>query len=304
MYFCTMQGIIKIEDLYKSIKETIYDNLVAIGHFDVIKVEDLPTYQGKPAGYLRQAYYKVSLVYGHSKIHYPTKSFEINGAALVFTNPKTPYKWERITNDQQGYVCIFTRDFLISLANPDDLSIYQSVDCGVISIHEKLAEKLKNTFIEMMEELKGNYHLKYDLLRYMLMEILHQGQKIAPNGTRQIIGSNANERITLAFLVLLERQFPIENSAQKIRLSGPGEFAEALNIHVNHLNKALHEITGSSTSTLINNRIILEAKNLLKGTTWAVNEISQALGFDESNHFSTFFKRHQGLSPNKFRTID
>lgn len=297
-----MEDIIRIADFYKSLKQTIYDNLVTVGHFDIVKVEDLPSRQGKEAAYLRQSYFKVSLVYGHSKIHYPSQTFEINGAALVFTNPKIPYRWERLSDDQRGWVCIFTRDFLIASANPEDFVVYQSVDCSVISITDPLAEKLKNAFLEMTEELKGTYRLKYDLLRYMLMEMLHQGQKNAPRSANQLIGSNANERIAYLFLELLERQFPIENSSQKVLLSSPGQFAGALHIHVNHLNKALREVTGNSTSKQINDRFMLEAKNLLKGTRWAVNEISWVLGFDESNHFSAFFKRHEGVNPIKFRS--
>lgn len=298
-----MEGIIQVADFYKSLDKTIYDNLVTTGHFDLVKVEDLPTVAGKQAVYLRHSYYKVSLVYGHSKIHYPDQSFEVNGAAMVFTNPKVPYRWERISDEQQGYVCIFTRDFLISLANPEDFVVYQSADCGVISLDESLAEKIKTAFLEMKEELDSSYRLKYDLLRHMLMGILHLGQKHAPRSANQLIGSNANERIAYLFLALLERQFPIENSTQKVRLSAPGQFADALHIHVNHLNKALREVTGSSTTAQINNRFMLEAKNLLKGTKWAVNEISWVLGFDESNHFSAFFKRHQGINPNKFRSF-
>lgn len=293
----------RIEDFYRSLKGNVYDNLISIGHFDIIKVEDLRTDQGKSADYLRRSYYKVSLVYGHSKIHYPDQSFEINGAALVFTNPQIPYKWERISQDQRGYVCIFTRDFLSGLGNPDDFVVYKPGDCGVIPLDDDLAGKFENTFIEMSEELEGTYRLKYDLLKYRLMEILHQGQKHAPHSAQLLIGSNANERISFLFLELLEQQFPIENSTVKVLHSSPGEFADQLHIHVNHLNKALKEITGRSTSALINDRFMLEAKNLLKGTRWAVSKIAWVLGFEEPNHFSTFFKRHQGIKPNEFRNI-
>jgi len=298
-----MDGIIRLEDFYRSLKENLYDNIISLGHFDVVKVEDLPSASGKQAGYLRRTYYKVSLVYGHSKIHYPGITYEIEGAALVFTNPKTPYQWERISSKQEGYVCIFTRDFLIPLANPDDFTVYQSVDCSVISLTKQLASRMKSAFLEMADELKSNYRQKYDLLHYMLMEVLHQGQKNAGGRAQQLIGSNANERLSLQFLEMLERQFPIENSSQRIILSSPGDFAEKLHIHVNHLNKALREVTGSSTSALISNRLMLEAKNLLRGTRWAVNEISSSLGFDEPNHFSAFFKRHEGINPVKFRTM-
>lgn len=296
-----MEGIIRLEDFYRSLKKNIYDNIITLGHFDLLKVEDLPTFS-KQAGYLRRTYHKVSLVYGNSKIHYPGKSFEINGAALVFTNPKMPYQWEKISSNQEGHVCIFTSDFLAPLANPDDFIVYQSVDCSVIPLNKHLADKMENMFREMTEELKSSYHQKYDLLRYMLLELLHQGQKNAPAHPRHPVGSNANERLTVLFLELLERQFPIENSAQKIVFFSPGLFADTLNVHVNHLNKALRQVTGSSTSSLINRRLMLEAKNLLKGTNWPIYEISSALSFDEPNHFSAFFKRHEGINPAGFRS--
>ena len=78
-------------------------------------------------------------------------------------------------------------------------------------------------------------------------------------------------------------------------------FARQLNVHVNHLNKALKEITGKTTSQLINERILQEAKILLRSTNWTVNEIAWSLGFEEPNHFSGFFKSKAKISPNKFR---
>jgi len=297
-----MKGLMRTEELYSSLQGEIYDNIIPIGHFDMIKVEDLPVEQGKAAEYLRRSYYKVSLVNGHSKIHYPGQSFEINGPALVFTHPNTPYKWERISKQQRGHICVFTAGFLSPLTKPEDFSVYQSADKSVIPLNETLSLKLERLFMEMSEELRGSYRQKYELLRNMLIEVFHQGQKSTAIDGEQRIGSNANERLTYQFLELMEGQFPIDNSAQKIMLTSPGAFAAKLFVHVNHLNKALHKVTGSSTSQLINQRLLLEAKNLLKGTRWTINEISAALGFDESNHFSTFFKRQEGINPAKFRS--
>jgi AraC-like DNA-binding protein len=76
-----------------------------------------------------------------------------------------------------------------------------------------------------------------------------------------------------------------------------------LNIHVNHLNRAVKEITEKTTSQLIAERLLQEAKILLKHSTWSVSEIAYALGFSEVTHFNNFFKKHVEVSPLKFRNV-
>jgi AraC-like DNA-binding protein len=75
-------------------------------------------------------------------------------------------------------------------------------------------------------------------------------------------------------------------------------------VHVNHLNRALKEITGKTTSQIIAERVSQEAKALLKQTNWNVNEISWCLGFEELPHFINFFRKNVGVSPRSFRTLE
>jgi len=156
----------------------------------------------------------------------------------------------------------------------------------------------------MFNELHSDYYYKYDLLRNLLMEVIHTAQKRQPAYTRIFTGSNAAERITGLFMEMLERQFPIELTYQTVKQNSPADFATQLNVHVNHLNKALKEITGKTTSQLINDRIYQEARILLKSTNWTINEIAWSLGFEEPNHFSSFFKNKADHTPNKFRQLD
>jgi len=47
---------------------------------------------------------------------------------------------------------------------------------------------------------------------------------------------------------LLERQFPIESPIQRMKLRSPIDFANQLAVHVNHLNRAIKETMGKTTS--------------------------------------------------------
>jgi AraC-like DNA-binding protein len=102
-------------------------------------------------------------------------------------------------------------------------------------------------------------------------------------------------------LELLERQFPIDETHQSIGIRSPSDFAEQLNIHVNHLNRAVKDMTGKTTSQLIADRVLQEAKILLKQSSWNVSEIAYGLGFTEVTHFNNFFKKHVSLTPTQYR---
>ena len=51
----------------------------------------------------------------------------------------------------------------------------------------------------------------------------------------------------------------------------------------------------------ISERIVAEAKALLKHTDWNISEIAYALGFDYPTYFNNFFKEHSGATPSSYR---
>jgi AraC-like DNA-binding protein len=139
------------------------------------------------------------------------------------------------------------------------------------------------------------------VLRNLIFELIHFGLKLQPAAVQHTQHGNASLRIASIFLELLERQFPIDESHNQVDLRTPSDFADSLNIHVNHLNRAVKEMTGKTTSQLIGERILKEAKFLLKYSSWNVSEVAFSLGFTEVTHFNNFFKKHLNLNPTQFR---
>jgi AraC-like DNA-binding protein len=299
-----MPEFVELKTFYKNLKNASEPVPNEIGNFNIFKVEDLLLPKHKSVIYSRRNFYKVSLVTGHSKIHYADQCIEILDSVLVFTNPMIPYFWERISEKHSGYVCIFTEDFFNRFGNIKDYPVFQFADAAVVPLAPDDIAQYNDLFLRMYNELHGDYVYKYDLLRNLLMEVIHGAQKMQPATGQPTNGSNASERITSLFAELLERQFPIELNNQVIKINSPSAFAAQLNIHVNHLNKALKETTGQTTSQLINDRLLQEAKILLKSTNWTINEIAWSLGFEEPNHFSSFFKSRAKLTPKAFRQLE
>lgn len=155
-------------------------------------------------------------------------------------------------------------------------------------------------FEKMLEEINSDYRFKFDLVRNYIMEMVHYALKMEP-ADNLYEHADANARITAVFTELLERQFPIESPSQQFSLRSAKDFAKQLNVHVNHLNRAIRNTTGKTTTTHIFERLVSEAKALLKHTDWNISEISYSLGFEEPAHFNHFFKKLTSTTPSAFR---
>ena len=277
-----------------------------IGHFNVFDIAE--TYREvkrkNAMPYNRRAYYKISLIRGRNRAEYADRVINVERNALLFATPKVPYHWVPQDDDQTGSFCVFTADFMLKNKSGvalDDLPIFRPGAYPVFEVSDEEADDLNLIFRKMKKEIESDYEFKYDLLRSFVLELIHQGQKLQPASALHAT-QNASARIISLFIELLERQFPIESAAQQLGLRSAKEYAERLSVHVNHLNKVLKENTGKTTTEVIANRILQEAKVLLKQTDWTVSEIAYSLGFDEVAHFSNFFKKQAAMAPLAFRS--
>jgi len=276
-----------------------------VGHFNVFDTEKL---FDKKSGerimpYSRRAYYKISWLRGKSRAEYADKVIDVQANALLFATPKIPYHWVPEDGNQTGMFCIFTAEFLSPVkagVSLDDLPIFQPGQLPVFQLTQEEVQEIGYLFRKMYRELGADYKYKYDLLRNMLLELIHYGQKLQPMSALSA-AQNASERISSIFTELLERQFPLDSIGQRLSLRTAADYADRLAVHVNHLNKVLKEVTGSTTTQLISKRVIQEAGILLKQTNWNIAEIAYTLGFDDLAHFSNFFKKHTSFTPVAYR---
>lgn len=294
-----------LEDFYQQKIHWLPENLRQdIGHFNIFRLDDYVGPKACKMPYSRKDFYKITLVSGNSNYYFADKTVELRGHALFFANPLVPYTWEPLDDDQTGVFCIFTEAFLQRQigGQPQDLPMFRPGGQPVYMLTDEQLAALRPLFEKMLTELHSDYAYKYDLLRAYVMELVHSALKLQP-ATTLYHDSTAATRIASLFTELLERQFPIESPGQRVRLRSAESFAGQLAVHVNHLNRALKEVTGKTTTQLIARRLTQEAHALLKHTPWNVAEISYCLGFEEPAHFSNFFRKQTGVAPTAIRTV-
>ncbi|RXK46560.1 helix-turn-helix domain-containing protein [Aquirufa rosea] len=270
-------------------------------HFNVFELDPFIGSRAKPTPYRRRDFYKITLVKGQGRIHYANKMVEVNKQAVIFSNPMIPYKWESLENLSSGYFCIFNQGFFEQFGQINKYSIYQPNGNAVFELRDESYAHFTSLFKRMLEEIGSDYIHKYDVLRNLTFEMIHSALKLEPANASKHSPNTANQRISTLFLELLERQFPIEENHPTIQIKNASEFANQLSVHVNHLNRAVKETTQKTTTQIIADRLMQEAKVMLKFSEWNISEIAFALGFNEVSYFNHFFKKNTGLSPLKYR---
>jgi AraC-like DNA-binding protein len=291
-----------LQEFYQKRFEWIPESLNSFtGHVNVFR---LPHPANKPMPYRRRDFFKITLCRGGSRIHYADRVFFIEKQALVFSNPFIPYQWEHLEKEVSGFYVIFNADFFNQFGSLQQYDIFQPTGTNVFELDDNQFENTGLIFEKMIIELNSEYQYKFDVIRNQIYEIMHSALKSRHSSPVTQLPVNASLRIYWLFLELLERQFPLDKHHTQIKYKSPADFAKQLNVHINHLNKTLKHSCGQTTSEVISDRRLREAKFMLKQNSRNISEIAYCLGFKEVTHFNNFFKKHTNMNPMKFRMSD
>ena len=273
------------------------------GYFTVYRLEDFCADPAPSAAYSRKDFYKIVLTTGEATYHYAGqhRQLTLGQQALVFTDTQLPYSWD-IHSPCQGYCCLFTQDFLPAHTplSSAALAIFRAAE-PFFYLTPAQGAAFGDLFGKMLAEQDSAYPHKYELLFHYVMTCAHEALKLAPPTAAR--GATAATRLAAAFQHLVDRQFPIFSPTQRLALRTAQAYADHLAVHVNYLNRTLKAVTGKTTSQLLAERVVQEARALLHHTDWPISYISECLGFEEPTYFAQFFRRHTHCSPSQLRQV-
>lgn len=93
-------------------------------------------------------------------------------------------------------------------------------------------------------------------------------------------------------------QYISNNINHKLTLS---EVSEHIYLNPKYLSRLFIKETGMSFKQYVVEHKIIRAKNLLRHTNKSLPSIALAIGIDSCTNFSTFFKKHVGMTPKEYR---
>ncbi|MGB0748732.1 MAG: helix-turn-helix domain-containing protein [Magnetospiraceae bacterium] len=109
-----------------------------------------------------------------------------------------------------------------------------------------------------------------------------------------VAGSDRDYEILCRYRQMLDRNFRTEKSLES--------YAKELGVSPQRLNQACKARAGKTSSELLHERLIIEAKRYLLYMELTVAEIGYELGFEDPAYFSRFFSQRVGQPPSAYRT--
>lgn len=253
----------------------------------------------------RRDYFKICLSSttgtGSGTLLYNDQEIQLNQSCLIFTNPAVPTSIE-ITAPFNRFFCLFNTPFIEGYIPPDvqyACPLFNPSLSPVIPVTMEERERLSVYFTQMQVLQATDYSFKWDMIRNLLQLLIHEGIRLQQS--REAPASMMRDRLVNEFFALLNQQFPVDSPETPLKLLTPARFADLLHVHVNHLNSVVKKHTNKTTREIIHERVIAEAKTLLRNTNWNISEIAYALGFEYPSHFNKYFKQFTAQTPLEFR---
>ena len=199
------------------------------------------------------------------------------------------------TMDMEGYIAVFNLDFFLQNNFPhkfiESKKILSLSIQPYVQLSDSEATEIADIFETILEEkAEGNYDNELIVLK--IIELLILSERLFEQ--KQNFETNVPSiDIIKRFLNLLEVNF---STARSVKF-----YAEKLAMHPNYLNALIKKHTGLTAKESIQNRLLIETKYLLHSTNLSIKEISNQVGFNDPNYFTSFFTKFENLSPGNYR---
>lgn len=237
---------------------------------------------------------------GEGVHHIDFNDYPVTSGNIFFISPGQVHSFDE-RHDQKGIVIKLCDEFLNADNNDETsyfkYSVFNSFDAPpYCHIGEDDTAKLLSIAGEMEQELRhagaiGHKEYLQSLVRMFMITVKRSSKN---NGDGKVINPNkTSHRTFLAFRRQLEANFRKYHTVK--------EYASLLNISTKTLTNYVAECSPYSPLEIINGRIALEAKRLLRYSNLMNKEIAFKLGFDDPSYFVKFFKRQAHCSPANYR---
>lgn len=158
------------------------------------------------------------------------------------------------------------------------------------------------------------YHIGYDeIMIELYREAINTATRQEPY-FQQLLAGIVNHLLGLMFMTGSNRLLQHDNGTAQLidkakaflqesvetEISMP-EVAEHLNISYTKFRRLFKEYTGQSPAQYFINLRVHRAKEMLRGSSIPIKEISYMLHFETPEYFATMFKKRTGQSPTDFR---
>jgi AraC family transcriptional activator of pobA len=215
---------------------------------------------------------------------------EVKANQVFMIKPGQVHTWQ-LNEDIEGYIVEFKREVLdLNIPICSEMINYFHSSNDIMSVDARTLRYLNSICVIMYEEILERKE-GYDIcLQSFIASLLVLIMRLTDaKRVRRFVPQDLSE----SFLELVNRYYTREH--------GVDFYAKQLGVSVKALTSIIRRVRTKSPRQLIQQRFLIEAKRLLTYSELSVAEIGYAVGFEDPNYFSRFFRSQEQMSPAEFR---
>jgi AraC family transcriptional regulator, transcriptional activator of pobA len=234
---------------------------------------------------------------GGGEMTYESATLPLEGPSINLVPPTIVHGYRFRPETTSGYVVSFTEDVVQSQGErQNDVlgALRRLAQDPVLLLDDNAREKLSGLCRAMLDEhllARPGYRLAMRAhLALFAVEIVRSAQSRQRSGMVTLRPTDATVDTLRA---LIEEHFRSERLV--------AFYADKLAMTPDRLNDHVKRTAGVTAGHLIRQRVLTEAKRQLVFTTLAIHDIAYQLAFSDPSHFTRFFRKQTGTTPQAFR---
>lgn len=224
-------------------------------------------------------------------------TYEVQAGCAFFLKPGQTHSWQ-FQEAPEGYIFFHGQSLFelyfthLRLADFPFYASYQNSKLLHVSAME--LPLMAQRFRELNWEYMLNQPYKKDRIVGLVQAIYIEMARCYSHVTvpQQEVPPSYLQTIT-SLETLLEQHYKTEKL--------PRFYAEKLHITPKHLNRICKLMLGKTTTDLITERVVLEAKRQMVHSALSLSQIAEGLGYWDYPYFSRLFRTKTGTTPKAFR---
>lgn len=167
--------------------------------------------------------------------------------------------------------------------------------CGYLELLDSNARLNTSPDTEMFSKSISRSLLTATLYQLMLISTRHKWSDDSADADREPAAKPRSRRMlyTHEFVRLVRKHFRLQHSVRF--------YANKLCISPKYLSMVVKDCTGHSAAEIIDEHLLLEAKNLLRFSGKNIQQVAYELNFSNQSSFGKYFKHLTGMSPSEFQ---
>lgn len=276
--------------------------------FDVKKIQGLSDSDTKEAEVTKTcvfgAYVICMIVRGEGSYEMEGRKCHIRANEMRFFPPYRAKAFET-GKECEGFIISFSEDFLLKMNMTLTGRIKKCLFLKNLHLrlrHRESVEKLRGLMTNIYETYRMHSHTELAgisslaQMMHLLCEVMFTPEFEETGNLPSAQGEERQSALSCRkFIELVEEHYRQWHLVKA--------YLDEMGVSQKTLTSYMKKITGNTPRQLIEQRILIEAKRMLRDRGTQVGTIAKSLGYDDISNFSRTFKRITGLSPNEYRSL-